>query len=118
MVIAQRDILRSMHQDFILDPLLDGLLVGDMAQVLVQTAELVNADTGIARLLGIVIKDDFTLDLVNPDVRAHVILILVPGIKSDLLEDLVFHILDEVYQRSLKQLNLLKLLQVTKNQQH
>ena len=87
-----------MHQDFILNPILDGFSVRDVTKVLVQATELVYTLANVAGPLGIVIKDNLALDLVNPDVRAHVIFILVPGVESDFLKDLVFHILDEVYQ--------------------
>ena len=99
-----------MHQDFILNPILnpilDGFSVRDVTKVLVQATEFVYTLADIAGPLGIVIKDDLALDLVNPDVRAHVVFILVPGVKGDFLEDLVFHILDEVYQCSHNRIKL------------
>ena len=115
MAIAGRDLLGSIHQDLLLNPLLDSLLVRSPAKVIIQTAEMIARLPGKARFGRRFIKTDLPLQPVNPDARRGVNLILIPCEILHFLEDLVLYILDEIYQPDHIQFNLINCIQDTKN---
>ena len=70
-----------MHQHFAFNPLLDGLLVRHLIEVVVQIAELVDGKAGIAGRPGRKVEGNFAFQLVNPDGRKKAELILMPGVE-------------------------------------
>jgi hypothetical protein len=101
------------HQHFTLDPLLDGLLVRYLIEVLVQIAELVEGKASIPGRLGWKVEGHFAFQLVNPDGGKKAELILMPSIEQQLFEDLVLDVFDEIYERKHNQSLLSFRIQVT-----
>lgn len=87
-----------MEQDFTLHPLLDGLLIRDVLEVLVKVAELVNIGQLVAVPLGVIIEDDFPTQLVDPQLRVDGHRVLIPGVEGDIVKDFFLNFGDEIYE--------------------
>lgn len=92
-----------MHQNFFLNPFLDGFLVRNTFEVFVEIAKPVDGQVSIFSRPGWIIEADFSLQLMYPYHRRQVVIFLMPGIKKHFLEDLVLDVLNEIYERNHKQ---------------
>ena len=80
-----------MHQDFSLNPVLDGLHIRHILEILIQFTEAADTYTLVIGLSGNIIADHLSAELMHPDVGSvtHVVLLLC--VSSDEIENPVLH---------------------------
>ena len=80
-----------MHQDFSLNPVLDGLHIRHILEILVKFTEAADTDTLVVGFVRNIIADYLAAELMNPDVGSvtHVVLLLC--VSSDEIENPVLH---------------------------